>query len=293
MAGAGAGPDLKPIAAYTIGRFQPPTLGHVRMIRTMLDLSKGAPTFVFISAVKTYMPSDLKKQYLRKMLFENGEFPENLTLVDVAECEDERRKRGAPQSCGGPLGGFGYLKDKGLVGPRVLLFVGGDRLEDFDPKTADMWSKVPVEERPTIQALPREGTGVATYSSTLARTAVLETGRVPPSKNVSDIGLAKYLRDRTTSNAITDSDIRELNNLLYPAVVAAKEKEAKKRGGGEDDSVLDDDLDGGGRKRRRTKRNKASGKALSRRGSRSRSGSSRTIRSSYGSRGYSKGSNTW
>ena len=37
---------------------------------------------------------------------------------------------------------------------------------------------------------------------------------------------------------------------------------------------------------RRTKRNKASGRALSRRGSRSRTGSSRTIRSSCGSRGY-------
>jgi len=42
----------------------------------------------------------------------------------------------------------------------------------------------------------------------------------------------------------------------------------------------------------RTKKNKASSKALYRRGSRLRSGSLKTSRSSYGSRDYSKGSNT-
>lgn len=217
------------------------------MIDAMLAKAQGAPTFVFISSAKTYMPSELKRKYLRKMLTRSGEFPETLTLVDTAECRDP---------CGGPLGGFGYLKDRGLTGPDVLLFVGGDRLEDFDPKTAGMWSKVPMDERPTIQALPREGTGSATYSSTDARRAVLETGTIAADTNTAEVPLAKYLRDRTTSNAVTDTDIRELNNLLYPAVVAAKEKGARKRGGAEDESVLDDELDGGRRRPRRTRRKK-------------------------------------
>lgn len=52
----------------------------------------------------------------------------------------------------------------------------------------------------------------------------------------------------------------------------------------------------GGRRTRRLRRltrSKASGRVLSRRGWQSRSGSSRTTRSSCGSRGCSKGSNTW
>ena len=217
---------MEPTAAYTIGRFQPPTLGHVRMIDAMLEKAKGAPTFVFISAVSEYIPPAMKEEYLRKMLTRNGVFPANLTLVDTSKCETP---------CGGPLGGFGYLKDRGMVGPEVLLFVGGDRIT-FDPKSAPMWSTIPAEERPTMQILPRVGEGAATFSSTDARKAVVTSG-----------DLSMYLQDGT--NALAQKDIDRMQSTLMKSL----SKPAKKKGGADIDSVLDDELDGG-RRRRHTRR---------------------------------------
>lgn len=245
------------VAAYTVGRFQPPTLGHIRMIDALLEKAAGAPAFVFISSAKdTLIPSETKEEYLRKMLTRNGVFPKNLTLVDTAKCDP---------ACGGPLGGFGYLKDRGMVGSDVLLVVGGDQAPKFDPKTARMWTSIPPEERPSIQSIERKGPGAAEFSSTKARQAVAKSGAE---------GLNPFLQDGT--NSITDNDVARMATALLAV-------QKKWKGGNEEDTVLGE-VDGG--RRRRTRRSKASGKALYRRGSRSRNGSSRTNRSSYALRGY-------
>ena len=241
--------------AYTVGRFQPPTLGHVRMIDAMLTEAKGAPAYVFISSAKdSLIPSSMKKEYLTKMLTRNGRFPANLHLVDTGlECA---------VPCGGPLGGWGYIKDTlGIVGPDVLLFVGGDQEAKFDPKTAPMWSTIEPSERPSIQALKREGTGPATYSSTKARQAVASTG------------FKAFLTDGT--NAITDEDIKR----MAEALLKVQAKWPKKKGGANDESAFDEDMDGGRRKTRRIKPSKASSRVLYRRGLRSRNVSSKTNRS--------------
>jgi hypothetical protein len=252
------------MAVYTVGRFQPPTLGHVRMIREMLKIAGGRPAYVFISSAKdSLIPSAMKADFLAKML---SPVPENLQLVDTAVCA---------VPCGGPLGGWGYLKDMGITGPEVTLVVGGDQGPKFDPATAPMWSKVDPTERPSIVSIPREGPGAATFSSTKAREAVAKTG-------------ARGLKPFLMEGAITDADVQAMTD----AMLAVQAKWPKKKGGAyEDDSVFDEDVDGG--RRRKTRRNKASNRALYRRGSRSRSGSSRTNRSSYGLRGYSKGLSTW
>ena len=230
------------------------------MIDYLLEKANGAPTYVFISSAKdSLLPSAMKEEYLRKMLTRNGAFPNNLTLVDTARC--------APP-CGGPLGGFGYLKDKGIVGPDVLLVVGGDQGPKFHPKTAPMWSTIPSEERPSIASIERAGPGAAVYSSTKARQAVAKSG---------NNGLKPFLQDG--SNLITDDDVARMTTAL----LAVQEKW---KGGSEEQSVLGE-VDGGRRRRmtRRLTRSKASSKALYRRGSRSHTGSSRTNRSSYGPRG--------
>ena len=245
-------------AAYTVGRFQPPTLGHVRMIDAMLEKANGAPAYVFISSAKdSLLPSAMKKEFLTKMLTRNGSFPGNLSLVDTgADCKTP---------CGGPLGGWGYLKDNGIVGPEVVLVVGGDQGPKFDPKTAPMWKTTEASERPSIQSIPREGQGAATYSSTKAREAIAKSGFE---------GLKPFLMDG--KNGITDEDVGRMTTEL----LKVQTKWPKKKGGAEDESAFDEDMDGGKRRKtRRLTRNKASSRALYRRGSRSRTGSSKTSRS--------------
>jgi hypothetical protein len=250
---------LETMAVYTVGRFQPPTLGHVRMIDEMLKIGAGLPAYVFISSAKdSLIPSKMKKEYLTKMLTRDGKFPKNLTLVDTAECE---------KSCGGPLGGWGYLKDKGMVGPSVTLVVGSDQAPKFDPKTARMWESIEEVERPSIKSILREGQGAATYSSTKARNATASSGAE---------GLKPFLTDGT--NTITDPDVEQMKSTLLKV-------QSKWKGGAEEEDTVMGKFDGG-RRRRKTRRNKASGKALCRRGSRSRNGSSKTNRSSYALRGY-------
>lgn len=218
-----------PSVSYTVGRFQPPTLGHVRMIDEMLRGSDGNPAYVFLSSAKdSLIPSSMKKTYLTKMLTRNGEFPKNLTLVDTAECDPP---------CGGPLGGWGYLKDRGKTGPDVVLVVGSDQGPKFDPKTAPMWKTIEESERPTIRVIERSGPGPATFSSTKARAAVATAG---------SSGLKPFLTDGT--NAITDKDVDTMAKALLKV-------QSKWKGGADDMSAFDEDEP---RHRRRTRRRKRS-----------------------------------
>jgi hypothetical protein len=117
---------------------------------------------------------------------------------------------------------------------------------------APMWDSGKVPP-PKFKALTRtEGTGATAMSGTKAR-KLARDGDYEGFANAVRVG------------SIDDAGIRN----LYNAIRKTK----------------------GGRTRRIT-RNKASSKALYRRGSQSRSGSSKTSRSSYGFRDYSKGSST-
>ena len=219
-------------AAYTVGRFQPPTLGHVRMIDALLEKADGAPAYVFVSSAKdSLITPELKIEFLTKMLTRDGVFPKNLTLVNTKTCTTP---------CGGPLGGWGFLKEKGLMGPEVLLVVGGDQRDKFDPNTAGMWSTTEKAERPSMSTIERSGTGAATFSSTKAREALGLSGAA---------GLKPFLMDK--SNAVTDKDVARMATEL----LAVKDKWPKKKtgGGDEDLSAFDEDLDGGRRRKTRRK----------------------------------------
>ena len=145
--------------------------------------------------------------------------------------------------CGGPVQANNYLRKQGYTD--ITLLAGSDRAESFGPD-APMWNsgkkaEIPVPP-PKFKALTRtEGTGATAMSGTKARKLARE-GDYEGFANAVRVG------------SIDDAAIRK----LYTAIRKTK----------------------GGRTRR-IKRNKASSKALYRRGSRSRIGSSRTNRSSY------------
>jgi hypothetical protein len=202
------------------------------MIDALLEKANGAPAYVFVSSAKdSLIPPALKVEFLTKMLTRGGVFPKNLTLVNTATCATP---------CGGPLGGWEFLKGKGLTGPDVLLVVGGDQRNKFDPKTAGMWSTIDSAQRPSIFSLERSGPGAATFSSTKAREQLELSGAA---------GLKPFLTDG--SNAVTDADVARMAATL----LAVKDKWSKKKtgGGDEDLSAFDEDLDGGRRRKTRRK----------------------------------------
>lgn len=238
--------------AYTVGRFQPPTLGHVEMIDEMLKSEKNC--FVFISSAQdSLIPSAMKKSLLTKMMTRHGTFPPNLTLVDTAvDCEGV--------ACGGPYAGWNYLRNTRKF-TDITLVIGQDRAKDFDPKTAPMWTKVAEGDRPKMMITIREKpAGAISYSSTKARAALDASG---------EEGLKTFMK--VVDSALTDADITGVANVL----TKVKANWPKPKGGaepGEDLSAFDEDDEPpvkGGRRRkthrrrriRKTRRSKASSRA--------------------------------
>jgi len=228
------------MASFAVGRFQPPTIGHARMIQEVIN-SRG-DAFIFVSSATTPKSSNpltaaQKIAALKKM------FPKGVTFIDTSECDPK---------CGGPVQANNYLREQGYT--EITLLAGSDRAEMFGPDAA-MWESGKKHDipPPKFKALTRtEGTGAAAMSGTKARKLARE-GDFEGFANAVRVG------------SIDDADIRKLYNAIR-----------KTKGG----------------RTRRIKRNKASSKALYHRGSRLHNGSSRTSRSSYGFRDYSKGSST-
>jgi len=236
--------------AYTVGRFQPPTLGHVEMIDEMLK--SGKECFVFISSAKdSLLPSAMKKELLTRMLTRGGQFPRNLALVDTgADCDGV--------ACGGPYAAWQYLHDKrGFTD--ITLVIGQDRAKDFDPNAAPMWSGIAAGDRPRMTTTIREKpAGAISYSSTKARAAVATSG---------PDGLKTFMK--VPSSALTDADIAAAAEEL----LTKRGKWPKPKGGAEpaeDLSAFDEDYEPvkGGRRRktrrrrtRKTRKNRASNRA--------------------------------
>ena len=114
--------------AYTIGRFQPPTIGHKSLIEEVIKAAGGGEAFVFVSstmtpAAKNPLTSAMKIPILKHM------FPDGVTFVDTATCNP---------SCGGPLNAFKWLLKENKKD--ITLVVGQDRAADFGEKAA-MWTE--------------------------------------------------------------------------------------------------------------------------------------------------------
>ena len=238
-------------AVFAVGRFQPPTVGHALMIQEVMKY--GGDAFIFVSSStspkdQNPLTVDQKITALQKM------FPAGVEFVNTATCQPK---------CGGPVAANEYLRSRDYTD--ITLIAGSDRAGIFGP-TADMW-KSGISKgvaAPNFKGLERtSGVGATAMSGTKARKLALEG---------NEAGFAAAVR----VGEIDDTGIRDLYNAI---------RGAKKGGGGEDIdgqlSSFDADMEGGRRRRktRRIKKSKASGRALYRRGLRSRNGSSKTSRS--------------
>ena len=130
-----------PSAIYCAGRFQPPTIGHARIIDMLIDLSQheGSEAFVFVSKTrgkKDPLCSSTKTAFLKKM------FPYGVTFVDC----------GAETSvCGGPVLSHHWLQNKGY--DKITFLAGSDHDEAFG-LGAPVWKNV--ENPPRIVFMPRD-----------------------------------------------------------------------------------------------------------------------------------------
>jgi cytidyltransferase-like protein len=112
--------------AYTVGRFQPPTIGHKSLIETVKV--SGDKAYVFVSSTVTppaKNPLESKdKLPILKHLVEGVEF------VDTATCNPR---------CGGAIAAFYHLVEKlSHKAEDIKLVVGNDHINDFGPN-APMW----------------------------------------------------------------------------------------------------------------------------------------------------------
>lgn len=121
--------------AYTVGRFQPPTIGHQSLIQAVKDAAgPGGEAYVFVSSTmspkgRNPLTSAQKMPILKHM------FPEGVTFVDTAECT------AAKKPCGGALAAFNHLmNEKKHAREEITLVVGDDHVDDFGPE-ANIWKR--------------------------------------------------------------------------------------------------------------------------------------------------------
>ena len=120
--------------AYTVGRFQPPTIGHKKLINAVIAAAgPGGKAYVFVSStqgkgkelLKNPLTSKQKLPILKHM------FPSRVEFVDTADCKP---------ACGGAIAAFYHLIDvKKHNAKEITLVVGDDRKPVFGPD-ANIWN---------------------------------------------------------------------------------------------------------------------------------------------------------
>lgn len=226
--------------AYTVGRFQPPTVGHAKLIQAVINAAGKDGAFVFVSsskpcgkeAAKNPLTSAEKIKYLELM------FPDGVNFIDTAQCDP---------ACGGPLAAYHYLSNLGHK--NITLVAGSDRSAAFG-EGAGIWKTV--EDPPEFIGLDREAAdAVSQMSGTKAR-ALAAAGDLVGFTNAVMIG------------NMTPASAKELYDLLR-----SKKGGAEECVEGEEVSLwaADDETSGGRRKRtrrrriRKTRKSRASNKA--------------------------------
>jgi hypothetical protein len=173
--------------AYTVGRFQPPTIGHRMLIEaTIAAAGEGGKAYVFVSktenAKDSPLPPDLKVRLLEKM-FQREVAERKVEFINTDSCTPP---------CGGPGPAFGYLRTKLTTKPSKIIFViGKERLAN--PNTngyfgceADLWVKegekiipnkfIPVGES-AVRDMSAPANDAANMSGTKARKYACEDNK--------------------------------------------------------------------------------------------------------------------
>lgn len=168
--------------AYTVGRFQPPTIGHKRLIAETIKAAKGGEAYVFVSStqgsgkekLKNPLTSEQKIPILKHM------FPDGVTFVDTAKCDPR---------CGGAIAAFNHLiNEKKHAAEDITLVVGDDRKPDFGP-TADIWKRKAEKDRFGPGGVPNEANFV--YLKSDARDPDLE---IKDAENMSGTKARQYVK---------------------------------------------------------------------------------------------------
>ncbi len=172
-------------AIYCAGRFQPPTIGHARIIDMLIDLSQheGAEAFVFVSKTrgkKDPLCSSTKVAYLKKM------FPYGVTFVD---CGAETAL------CGGPILSHHWLRSKGY--DKITFLTGSDHEDTFGPG-APVWKNV--ENPPRIVFMPRDTESEDLSDVAMSATKVRDLARQAQEK----LFIQAVLRGRVTTTDAED-----------------------------------------------------------------------------------------
>ena len=268
--------------AYTVGRFQPPTIGHKKLIEAVKTAAgPGGKAYVFVSSTQGTGKEKLKNPLTsaQKMPILKHMFPSGVEFVDTQVCKD------AGKPCGGAIAAFYHLVDERQHAAQdITLVVGDDRRMEFGP-TGGIWAT-------------KEGNrfGPGGENPTEANFVFLPSERRDPdverkdADNMSGTKAREYVRrnrkeDFYTAIGYSSREEKSAADAVY-ATIQANFGSTTKRGGGGNDTETMTSADAefeypatGGRKTRRLKQSKASSKALYRRGLRLRNVSSKTSRS--------------
>lgn len=226
-------------AVYAVGRFQPPTIGHAALMDVVTSLAHSQGAEAFVFVSSS---QGTGKEKLKNPLTsaEKVEFLQKMFPIGITFVDTAT----CDPRCGGPLAGYVYLVDKEYTD--VTLVAGSDRSTEFGP-TGQMWKSLEDVSPPKFHAVSRdaddesESADPTQMSGTKARALAV-------SGNYSGFNQA------VKRGNVSDPDVKVLYDVLRQRLTS------KKAG-------------------RKTRKRKASSKALYRRGSRSRNGSSKTSRS--------------
>jgi hypothetical protein len=234
--------------AFTVGRFQPPTIGHKALIQAVKDAADGGPAYVFVSSTMTPKAKNplTSKQ---KLPILNHMFPSGVTFVDTQDCKD----KGEP--CGGAINAFYWLLEKkGHKKEDIILVVGDDRKPEFGPD-ADIWKR---KEEKDVYA-----PGGFKFLKSAKRDPDLE---VKDAANMSGTKAREYVKLERKEDFYLAVGYDGAANKAAADAVYDVIKGAKKKGGASKTRKRDLETAFGADveftyPKRKTRRNKASGKA--------------------------------
>jgi hypothetical protein len=130
--------------AYTVGRFQPPTIGHQKLINAVVSAAgPGGKAYVFVSSTQGTGKEKRKNPLTsaQKMPILTHMFPSGVEFVDTQVCKDEGH------ACGGAIAAFYFLiEQKGHAAEDITLVLGDDRTKDFGA-AADIWKRREEKDR--------------------------------------------------------------------------------------------------------------------------------------------------
>ena len=238
-------------AVYSVGRFQPPTIGHAAMIQALL--ATGDPAFVFVSSSqsprdKNPLTSTEKAAFLRKM------FPTGVTFVDTATCSP---------ACGGPRAAREYLVARGYTD--LTLVGGSDREPTFGPE-APLWDYLKEPDYAGASTTPPQFQSVSRVATDMSSSLAAGTMSGTKARGFVVNGDRDSFRAAVTMGSVTDADADALFALLASRLEGPPAKRPRRGGADEEVAMIaeDDEPTGGRRKRTRRQRKRRTTKRLTR-----------------------------